>query len=105
MSAPSRGRKDPEKDRSARLTELTARGALQRQRAAGAMFDVVDDVRRHRLQWRVAGMAATGLAAAGTAAWKLFGKSSPAAKIGRAASATSIVLGLGKAFLRVRKFL
>lgn len=105
MTAPDRGKKDDGKDRSARLTELAARGALQRQRAAGAMFDVVDDVRRHRVQWKVAGMAATGLAAAGTAAWKLFGKSSPAAKIGRAASATSIVLGLGKAFLRIRKFL
>ena len=105
MNTPARGKKDDGKDRSARLTELAARGALERQRVAGAVFDVVDDVRRHRMRWKVAGMAATGLAAAGTVAWKLFGKSSPAAKIGRAASATSIVLGLGKAFLRVRKFL
>ncbi len=99
------GKKERGKDRSARLSELTARGDLERERLAGAVLDVAGNVRRHRVRWKVAGLAATGVATAGTAAWKLFGKSSPAAKIGKAASATSIVLGLGKAFLRIRRFL
>ncbi len=103
MSEP--GKKQKGKDHSARLTELAARGALERRRLTGAVLDVAGDVRKHRLRWKVAGLAATGVATAGTAAWKLFGKSSPAAKIGKAASATSIVLGLGKAFLRIRRFL
>ncbi|MEP6802515.1 MAG: hypothetical protein ABJC07_11285 [Acidobacteriota bacterium] len=99
------GKKERGKDRSARLSELTARGDLERERLAGAVLDVAGNVRKHRVRWKVAGLAATGVATAGTAAWKLFGKSSPAAKIGKAASATSIVLGLGKAFLRIRRFL
>ncbi len=99
------GKKERGNDRSARLSELTARGDLERERLAGAVLDVAGNVRRHRVRWKVAGLAATGVATAGTAAWKLFGKSSPAAKIGKAASATSIVLGLGKAFLRIRRFL
>ncbi len=106
MSTPREGaKKDHQKGRTARLTELAARGAMERQRLAGAVLDVAGDVRRHRVRWKVAGMAATSVATAGTLAWKLFGKSSPAAKIGKAASATSIVLGLGKAFLRIRRFL
>ena len=99
------GKKENGKNRSARLTELATRGALERRRLAGAVFDVAGDIQRHRVRWKIAGVAATGVATAGTVAWKLFGKSSPAAKIGKAASATSILLGLGKAFLRIRRFL
>ena len=92
-------------DREERLAELTRRADLQRAHLADSLGGVADDVRRHRTAWKVAGAAATGLVAAGTAAWKLFGRHSPAAKIGRAASGASIVLGLGRAFFRLRKFL
>jgi len=88
-----------------RLAELTRRAERQREELASALHDVAGNVRDHRLRWKIASSAATGIAVAGTAAYKLFGKTSPAAQIGRAASAASIALGLGKAFLRLRKFL
>jgi len=93
------------KTRPDKLDELARRAERQRFELAGNLEDVAARARRNRTRWKVAGMTVTGLAAAGTAAYRLFGKSSPAARIGRAASATSILLGLGKAFLRVRKFL
>ncbi len=88
-----------------RLNELARRAERQREQLASSLSEVAGDVREHRTRWKIAGMTVTGIAAAGTAAYRLFGKSSPAARIGRAASATSIVLGLGRAFLRLRKFL
>lgn len=91
--------------RSQRLTALAEQAKRQREDLTASLEDVAQRARRHRTQLKLAGIAATGLAAAGTAAYRLFGKSSPAARIGRAASATSILLGLGKAFLRVRRFL
>jgi hypothetical protein len=88
-----------------KVAELARRAELQRAELTSALGDVALNVRDHRLRWKVAGMAATGIAAAGTAAYKLFGKASPAAQIGRAASAASIAIGLGRAFIRLRKFL
>jgi len=88
-----------------RLAGLARKAERQRAELASALGSVAGNVRDHRLRWKIAGATATGVAAAGTAAYKLFGKSSPAAQIGRAASAASIALGLGKAFLRLRKFL
>ncbi len=88
-----------------RLNELARRAERQREQLVSSLSEVAGDVREHRTRWKIAGMTVTGIAAAGTAAYRLFGKSSPAARIGRAASATSIVLGLGRAFLRLRKFL
>jgi hypothetical protein len=93
------------KSKPERVAELARRAERQRLDLAENLEVVAVRARRHRTRWKVAGMTATGLAAAGTAAYRLFGKSSPAARIGRAASATSILLGLGKALLRVRKFL
>ena len=88
-----------------RMGELTRKAERQRAELTGALENVAGNVRDHRLRWKIAGATATGIAAAGTAAYKLFGKSSPAAQIGRAASAASIAIGLGKAFVRLRKFL
>lgn len=88
-----------------KLADLSRRAELQRAELTSALGDVALNVRDHRLRWKVAGMTATGIAAAGTAAYKLFGKASPAAQIGRAASAASIAIGLGRAFIRLRKFL
>lgn len=91
--------------RRGRLAELARRGEQERARLADAAGGLARDVRRRRMMWKFAGGTVAGLAAAGTAAYKLFGKSSPAARIGKAASATSIVLGVGRAFLRIRRFL
>ena len=88
-----------------RLGELGRRAERQRAELASVLHDVAGNVRDNRVRWKIASTAATGIAVAGTAAYKLFGKASPAAQIGRAASAASIALGLGKAFLRLRKFL
>jgi predicted transcriptional regulator len=87
----------------ARLEELTRRAERERLLLAESLGSVASDVRRHRMAWKFA--TATGLAAAATGAWKLFGRNSAAAKIGKAASGASILLGLGRAFLRLRRFL
>ncbi len=92
-------------EREERLAELSRRGAEEREILASALADVAGVVRSRRTAFRIAGMAATAVAAGGTAAWRLFGASSPAARIGRAASGASILLGLGRAFLRLRRFL
>jgi len=88
-----------------RLEELAREGDRRRERLAETVYGVAEEVRRRRVAFKVAGMAVTGVVAAGTAAWKLFGRSSPAARIGRATSGASILLGLGKAFFRLRRFL
>lgn len=92
-------------DLESRLAELTRRGERERERLALALFEVSAAVRQRRTALRMAGMAATALAAGGTAAWRLFGAASPAARLGRAASGASILLGLGRAFFRLRRFL
>lgn len=97
--------KETEEDRSERLRELKRRGASERERLADTVAGVAAGVRQRRAVWKIAGLAATSIAAAGTAAYRLFGRSSPAARIGRAASATSILLALARAFLRIRRFL
>lgn len=88
-----------------RLAELARRAERQRADLAGSLQEMADGVRQQRVRWKAAGVAIATVAAAGTAAYKLFGRSSPAAQIGRAASAASILLGLGKAFVRLRRFL
>ena len=88
-----------------RIDELTRRAERERRLLAESLGSVVDDVRRHKTAWKVAGATATGLVTAGTAAWKLFGRNSPARRIGKAASGASILLGLGRAFFRIRRFL
>ena len=91
--------------RAERLAELSRRAECEREILVAALADVSEDVRSRRATWKIAGMAATALAAGGTAAWRLFGKSSHAARIGRAASGASILLGVGRAFFRLRRFL
>ena len=88
-----------------RIDELTSRAALERLMLAESLGSVAADVRRHRIALKFAAATATGVAAAATAAWKLFGKNSPAARIGKAASGASILVGLGRAFFRLRRFL
>jgi hypothetical protein len=93
------------KDSDRRLEELVRRGEMERRALAGAVGEIAEEVRRRRAQWRIAGLLAGGLAAAATAVYKLFGKGSLAAKVGRYSSAASLVLGLTRAALRLRRFL
>ena len=93
------------KDRETRIADLVLRGAAEREMLALEVEQISHEVARRRMQWKITGALAGGLAAAGTVAWKLLGRSSPAARIGRATSAVSLALGLGRALLRLRRFL
>ena len=87
-----------------RIAALVRRGESQREDLAIAVLDARDEIERRRAQWKAASMIATGLAAAGTVAWKLFGKASLAARLGRAASAVSLLVSLARGFQRIRRF-
>lgn len=88
-----------------RIERLRQRGEQERERLAASVADISQEVSRRRRTWKFTGTVAGALAAGGTLAYKLFSRSSPAARIGRAASAASLLVGLGRAFLRVRRFL
>lgn len=87
-----------------RLAALRRRGADERADLVEAIATVRTDAGAFRQRWRFAGWAASGLAAAATMGWKLFGKNSLAAKAGRIASFASLALGVGRGVQRVRKF-
>src|SRR4029453_1222386 len=79
-----------------RLEELSRRAARERETLASAPWETRLEVSAFSQRWRYAGLAASGLAAAGTAAWKLFGRNSLAAKAGKIASAASLLTGPGR---------
>jgi hypothetical protein len=87
-----------------RLAALVAQGREERESLAAATADARAEIERRRAQWKLATMLATGAAAAGTIAYKLFGRASLAARVGRSASVLSLVIGLLRAFQRVRRF-
>jgi hypothetical protein len=87
-----------------RIETLVRRGEAQRHELAEAVEEIRAEIERRRTQWRIAGLVAGGLAAGATAAYKLFGKGSLAAKVGRYSSAASLLLGLGRAALSLRRF-
>lgn len=90
--------------REERLAALVSRGREEREFLAGATADIRVEIERRRAQWKLASMLATGLAAAGTIAYKLFGSTSVAARLGRSASVLSLAIGLLRAFQKVRRF-
>ena len=83
---------------------LVRRGEVQRLVLSDTMGEIREEIERRKTQWRIAGWVAGGLAAGLTAAYKLFGKGSLAAKVGRYSSAASLLLGLARAGLRMRRF-
>jgi hypothetical protein len=91
-------------DSDERLDALSRRAAREREALASVLWETRMEVSAFRQRWRYAGLAASGLAAAATAAWKLFGRNSLAAKAGRIASAASLLIGLGRGVRSVRKF-
>lgn len=87
-----------------RLEALRRRAAHEREDFVDALAEARSNVDAFRQRWRFAGWAASGLAAAATMGWKLFGKNSFAAKAGRLASFASLALGIGRGVQRVRRF-
>lgn len=87
-----------------RLKELRRRAVFEREDLASAVRDLRLDVDSFRTRWRFAGYAASGVAAAAAAGWKLFGRNSLAAKASRMASAASLLLGIGRGVRLLRRF-
>jgi hypothetical protein len=87
-----------------RLEALSRRAAMERQELSSALFEARNEASAFRDRWRYAGLAASGLAAAATAAWKLFGRNSLAARVGKIASAASLLIGVGRGVHNVRRF-
>jgi hypothetical protein len=87
-----------------RLIELRHRAAYEREDLAASVRDLRVELESFRARWRFAGWAASGVAAAAAAGWKLFGRNSLAAKAGRIASAASLLLGIGRGVRSLRRF-
>jgi hypothetical protein len=87
-----------------RLYELRRRAAYEREDLAAAVRDLRTELDSVRTRWRFAGWAASGVAAAAAAGWKLFGRNSLAAKASRIASAASLLLGIGRGVRLLRRF-
>jgi hypothetical protein len=87
-----------------RLANLRRRAAYERDDLAASLADLRFEAAAFRHRWRFAGWAASGLAAAGTVGWKLFGRNSFAARAGRLASAASLLIGLGRGVRKVKRF-
>ena len=87
-----------------RLEALSRRAAWEREDLAAALSEARIEASAFRQRWRYAGLAASGIAAAATAAWKLFGRNSLAAKAGRIASAASLLIGIGRGVRSARRF-
>jgi hypothetical protein len=92
------------KEAEDRLTALRRRAAWEREDLATALSELQTAAGAFRDRWRFAGWIATGLAAAATAGWRLFGRNSFAAKAGRIASTASLLLGVGRGIQRIRRF-
>jgi hypothetical protein len=91
-------------DREERLLALSRRAAWEREELAAGLHEAKTDIGAFRQRWRYAGLAASGVAAAATAAWKLFGRNSLAARVGRIASTASLLIGVGRGVRSARRF-
>jgi hypothetical protein len=90
--------------REERLAALVARGLEERRALALETALAREEIDRRRAQWKAASLIATGIAAAGTVAYKLFGKASLARRLSSTASAVSLAVGLIRAFRSFRRF-
>ena len=91
--------------REERLALLVERGRREREELENATLEIRSELERRRAQWKAASVLATGAAVVGTVAYKLFGRSSYSARIGRTASVVSLILGLVRAALKIGRFL
>jgi hypothetical protein len=90
--------------REDRIAALLARGGQEREDLAAATIEIRAEVVRRKAQWRAASFLATGLAVTGTVVYRLFGRNSLSAQLGRAASVASLVMGLFRFFQSIRRF-
>lgn len=90
--------------REDRIAALVARGNQEREDLAAATVEIRQELERRKAQWKAASFLATGLAVTGTVVYRLFGKTSLAAQLGRAASVVSLLVGLARVFTRIRHF-
>ncbi len=90
--------------REARLAALIERGEDERRALALEAALARDEIDRRRAQWKAASLIATGIAVAGTVAYKLFGKASLARRLSSTASAVSLAVGLLRALRSFRRF-
>jgi len=91
--------------REERIAALVAEGQARREDLKAVTVGILDEVERRRRQWKAASYVASGAAAVGTVAYKLFGRTSFSARMGRTASVLSVLVGLFRAFQKVRRFL
>jgi hypothetical protein len=92
------------KESAERIDALRRRGEHERESLAEAIAALRTDVEDRRSRWKRLSVLAGGAAAAGTVAYKLFGRNSFSAKLGRLTTAASVLFTLGRAFGRARRF-
>ena len=91
-------------DREDRIDALVAQGSQEREELAAATIEIRAEVERRKAQWRAASFLATGLAVTGTVIYRLFGRNSLSAQLGRASSVASLLMGLFRFYQRIRSF-
>jgi hypothetical protein len=87
-----------------RIEALRRRAAWEREDLSAILREMREEASSSRARWRLAGRAASTVVVAATAAWKLFGRNSPAARARRIASAASLLIGLTRGVRRIRRF-
>jgi hypothetical protein len=91
-------------ERLERVEALRRRGEHERETLAATVVAVRQEIDERRSRWKRLSLLAGGAAAAGTVAFKLFGRNSVSAKLGRLATAASVLFSLGRAVGRARRF-
>jgi hypothetical protein len=89
--------------RSERIDGLRRRGEFERDTLAREVAGLRDVIDEKRARWKTAGWIAGIAAAAWTIGYRLFGKNSLSARLGRMTSAAQLVFGLGRAIGKLRK--
>jgi len=90
--------------REERIEGLRRRGEFERETLAREVADMTEEAERRKARWKTVSLLAGGAAAAGTVAYKLFGRSSLSARLGRAATVLSLIFSMGRAVGRSRRF-
>jgi formate/nitrite transporter FocA (FNT family) len=90
--------------REERIEGLRRRGEFERETLAREVAEMTEEAERRKSRWKTVSLLAGGAAAAGTVAYKLFGRSSLSAWLGRATTLMSFMFSVGRAVGRSRKF-
>lgn len=101
MSAETRGKPAGRRER---IDGLRRRGEFERDTLAREVAGLRGVIDEKRARWKTAGWIAGIAAAAWAVGYRLFGRNSLSAKLGRMTSAAQILFGLGRAVGKVRKF-